>query len=73
MPGKYAAVDFNKCLPEECEPVRGECHATASCARRLLEQEDAFDSPMLTSVALCVGCGDCAKVCPLNAISIEYS
>jgi Fe-S-cluster-containing hydrogenase component 2 len=37
----------------------------------LLIQEDPFEEPMLLSAKMCVGCGDCVKVCPFGAINIE--
>jgi Fe-S-cluster-containing hydrogenase component 2 len=71
VPGKRANIDFNTCSPESCDPDRGECNAVLSCTHRLLEQEERFESPLLVSATMCVGCGDCMHVCPLGAINIE--
>ena len=68
---KYAKIDFEKCRPEECDPERGICRAAAACTHKVLEQEDPFDPPMLLSMKLCVGCGDCVTVCPLAAIELK--
>ena len=71
MASKYAHVNFEKCHPARCDGDGGSCPAVVSCKHKLLEQEDAFESPMLLSVALCVGCADCVRACPLDAIQIE--
>ncbi|MFC2018713.1 4Fe-4S binding protein [Chloroflexota bacterium] len=67
MPGKMALVDYNKCHPEECED--GICAAALACPRKLLQQEAAGQIPM-PDPALCKGCGDCARACPLQAIKL---
>ncbi|MFC2070235.1 4Fe-4S binding protein [Chloroflexota bacterium] len=68
MPAKMAIIDFNKCLPEECEG--GVCKATLACERKLLTQEAAYEIPM-TNPFLCRGCADCVRACPLDAIQIS--
>ena len=73
MAGKSARVDFGRCNPELCNPGTGACPAACVCTKRLLEQEKPFESPILISAKMCVGCGDCVSACALGAISIERS
>jgi translation initiation factor RLI1 len=70
MPGKFAQIDFNRCDPKKHDPECGICTAVAVCRKKLLEQEDSFDGPLLISATMCVGCGDCVRACPLGAIRI---
>lgn len=66
MPGKMALVDYNRCRPEQC----GTCAAAAACTRKLMVQESKNETPM-TDPSLCRACGDCARACPLKAITIS--
>jgi translation initiation factor RLI1 len=68
--GKFIVIDFKKCNPHICDPENGLCAAAAACSHHLLEQEEAFGSPMLLSSKMCVACSDCSKACPLGAISV---
>jgi translation initiation factor RLI1 len=68
MPSKMAIVDFNKCLPQNCEG--GVCQAASACERKLLVQEAPGEIPM-TNPFLCRGCADCARACPAGAIIIS--
>ena len=70
MQKKWANIDFNICQPAECAKADGPCSAAAECPHNLLEQEEATEPPMLLSAEMCVGCGDCVKVCPMKAIVI---
>ncbi len=67
MPGKIALINFAECHPDQCE--NGVCVAVAACSHKLLKQEAPFEIPM-TDPAICQGCGDCARACPLKAIKI---
>ena len=67
MPGKMALIDFAKCHPEQCDS--GVCVAVAACTHKLLKQEALYEMPM-TDPAICQGCGDCVRACPLKALKI---
>ena len=66
---KNAEIDFSRCRPGACGGD-GRCPAAEACAKRLLEQEDPYGSPMLVSARLCSGCGSCVRTCPLGALHI---
>ena len=70
MLGKSARINFERCKPETHDPENGKCDAVLACKKRLLEQEEYFESPMLFSAVMCVGCGDCVRACPSGAIQI---
>jgi len=67
MGSKIALVDFNKCKPDQCN--QGVCVAAQACPRKLLQQESPHQPPM-TNPAICRGCADCARACPLKAIKV---
>ncbi len=67
MPSKMATVDFQKCHPEQCDA--GKCPAVAACPRHLIRQEAPYDPPMMNP-AICQGCRDCVRACPLGAIRL---
>lgn len=68
---KWVNVDFEHCKPGVCDQTAGLCQAAAACSRNILLQEDPYEEPMVISMKLCVGCADCVRVCPLNALAIE--
>ena len=68
MPNKMVVVDFSKCDPSQCQ--NGVCLAAQACSRKLLRQEEPGDAPM-SNPALCRGCGDCIRACPLKAIRMS--
>lgn len=70
---KYASVDFSICRPLECREKNGSCSAVLACKKKVLEQEEPDESPILLSMTLCVGCGKCAAACVHKAIRIESS
>ena len=67
---KNTQIDFNFCNPEECNGPDGVCIATKACTRKLLEQEDLYEPPVLLSSSMCSGCAKCVRECPLGAIRI---
>ncbi len=67
MPGKMALVNYNRCLPAQCDS--GICAAALACPHRLLKQEALYEAPM-PDPALCRGCGDCVRACPRQAVMI---
>ncbi len=67
---KYCVIDFDKCSPEAHDVAHGLCDAAKVCTRKLIEQEDPFDAPVLMSKTMCTGCGKCASACPLHAVNI---
>ena len=69
---KYAVINYQVCEPDKCDPHQGICKAAQVCPHNLLIQEEPWDPPMLYSTRMCVGCGDCVRECPLNAINIQY-
>jgi ferredoxin len=67
---KWVEVNFLVCEPKKYDPKHGICKAVEECKHDILEQEEPFEVPMHFSREMCIGCGDCVKVCPLNAV--EY-
>jgi len=68
---KYVTIDFEKCNPLACDSQNGLCQAARACKRKLLVQEEPWESPMLLSIKMCVGCGTCVTACPLGALEIK--
>jgi translation initiation factor RLI1 len=67
MANKIALVNYNKCVPKNCES--GVCSASRVCRYKLIKQENAYEAPM-TDPMICRGCGDCVRACPWKAIEI---
>jgi translation initiation factor RLI1 len=68
---KNTKIDFDLCNPEQCNGATGVCTASQACTRKLLEQEDLYEPPVLLSSTMCSGCAKCVRQCPLGAISIS--
>ena len=66
MAKPVAAVDYGICRPEACE--KGICPCVKGCEHKVMKQEAPFEPPYV--MTLCVGCGDCVKICPLCAVRL---
>ncbi|MFW6080347.1 MAG: 4Fe-4S binding protein [Desulfosalsimonas sp.] len=67
----FAAVDYETCSPEKCDPENGICAAVAACTHKVIKQMDgAFEQPMIFQ-HLCMGCWDCIEACPLDAVYVK--
>ncbi len=71
MPKPKVFVQYSLCKPKQCSPEQGICAAAKACTRSILEQEEQCESPVLFFQDMCLGCGDCIRFCPLNAIVIK--
>lgn len=68
---KNTEIDFDLCNPGQCGSLDGVCIAVQACTRKLLEQEELYEPPVLLSSTMCSGCAKCVKECPLGAIRIS--
>jgi len=68
MPKKVAALDYEKCCPEECG--QGVCVAMSECEHGCLKQESPYEMPEINPAKWCHGCAKCVKSCPLKAIKM---
>ena len=64
MPKPRAAVEYEKCHPEQCE--KGICAAVLACPTKTLKQEAPYEVPY--PLGLCRGCAQCVLACPFKAI-----
>ncbi|MFC1528376.1 4Fe-4S binding protein [Candidatus Latescibacterota bacterium] len=71
MPKLTALIEFKKCKPETCNPGEGSCISMKACKKSIMTQEQVYDIPMVFPLGMCLGCGDCARECPLDAIQIK--
>ncbi len=67
MARKLALIDFPKYQPSRCRD--GICAAAEVCPRKLLRQESPGETPM-PDPALCQGCADCVRACPMKAVKL---
>ncbi len=70
MPKRRAIIDYDKCVPDKCAPNDGICVAVRACSKKIMEQEEPYEPPMIFHADICQGCGDCSQACPLSAIRI---
>ncbi len=67
----FAAVDYEMCDPEKCDPANGICAAAAACTHKVIKQMDGSFEPPMIFHDMCMGCWDCIEECPLGAIKIR--
>ncbi|MGC8490721.1 MAG: 4Fe-4S binding protein [Syntrophobacteraceae bacterium] len=64
----FAAVEYEKCDPNGCDPERGRCASASACPRKVMKQIDGpFEQPIVFQ-DMCMGCWDCIEACPLHAV-----
>ena len=68
MSKKIAAVDYERCHPEDC--ANGVCLAVLECEHGSLMQEALYEVPEINPAKWCNGCAKCAQACPNKAIKM---
>ena len=68
----FAAINYDICDPNSCDPEEGICPAVQACSHKVIKQIDGpFEQPMVFQ-DICMGCWDCIEACPLNAVSAKH-
>ncbi len=68
----FAMVDYEKCLPGECDPEHGKCAAAAACTHKVMKQIDGLFEPPMVFQDMCLACWDCIDACPLDAVYMKH-
>lgn len=65
-------VDYERCNPGKCNPGKGVCAAVSACTHKVIKQIDGVFEPPIIFQDMCMGCWECIKACPLDAIQMKH-
>jgi translation initiation factor RLI1 len=64
----FAAVNYDICNPNTCDPEEGRCASATACTHKVMKQIDGFFEQPMIFQDMCMGCWDCIEACPLKAV-----
>jgi ATP-binding cassette subfamily E protein 1 len=68
----FATVDYERCDPKRCNPEKGVCACVSACTHKVIKQIDGVFEPPIIFQDMCLGCWDCIKTCPLDAVQVRH-